>query len=117
MLMLLPPVTFASGFGMAGIDSGVGHKRFLGVEAAYIANFSHELWAQGWANTEHIHHNGIFRQMEASDCISCLRAASAAEVALSWNTACSTKSFAVSDFGITPMCPLAGVNVQCLFSR
>ena len=43
----------------------------------------------------------------ARDCISCLRAANAAEVVWSWEMACSTKSFAVSVFGMTPKCPQA----------
>ena len=43
----------------------------------------------------------------ARDCISCLRAANAAEVVWSWEMACSTKSFAVFVFGMTPKRPQA----------
>ena len=59
---------------------------------------------------------GYSGSWEDRDCISCLSAASAAEVALSWDTACSTSSFVVSDFGMTPMCPLASAWIVCAFA-
>ena len=73
-----------------GVNACKGNQRFFGMKTAHIANFSHELGREA-----------------ARDCISCLRAANAAEVARSWEMACSTKSFAVSVLGMTPKCPQA----------
>ena len=45
-----------------GVNARKGHQRFLGMETAHIANFSYELWAEGGANTKHLHHHRILRQ-------------------------------------------------------
>ena len=58
----LMPASHITGIGWQSIQPSVGHERFLRVEAAYISDFSYELWAERWAYTEHVHDNGIFRQ-------------------------------------------------------
>lgn len=76
------------------------------MEAAYISNLCHKLWAKNRINAEHLMTIGYSGSWDANVCISCL---SVAVVARSCDTACSTINFVVSDIGITPMCPLASV--------
>ena len=45
-----------------GVNTRKGNQRFFGMKTAYIANFSQELRAEGWANTKHPHHYRILRQ-------------------------------------------------------
>ena len=45
-----------------GVNTRKGNQRFFGMKTAYIANFSQELRAEGWANTKHPHHYRIFWQ-------------------------------------------------------
>ena len=58
----LMPASHITGIVWRSIQPSVGHERFLRVEAAYISDFSYELWAERWTYTEHVHDNGIFRQ-------------------------------------------------------
>lgn len=46
-----------------GVNTRKGDQRFLGMKAAHIANFSHKLGAEGWANTKHFHYNRRLRQI------------------------------------------------------
>ena len=63
-----------------GVNTRKGNQRFFGMKTAYIANFSQELRAEGWANTNIPITTGYSGREAARDCISCLRAANAEEV-------------------------------------
>ena len=76
----LVPAGYIAGIVWRSIQSGVGHERFLGIKATHIPNFGYELRPQSRAYAMTTGYSG---SMEANDCISCLSAASAAEVALS----------------------------------
>ena len=100
-----------------GVNTRKGNQRFFGMKTADIANFSHKLGAERGTNANIPITTGYSGREAARDCISCLRAANAAEVARSWEIACSTKSFVVSVFGMTPKCPQAEAYISnALFS-
>ena len=86
---------------------------FEGSQSELLANVVAQIYAHLLQHPFHdpvgpVSYTHLYSGREAArDCISCLRAANAAEVARSWKMACSTKSFAVSVFGITPKCPQA----------
>ena len=53
---------YLSGLVGRGVNARKGDQSLFGVKSAYIADFSHELRAEGWANTKHLHHHRILRQ-------------------------------------------------------
>ena len=73
-----------------GVNTRKGHQCFLGMKTAHIANFGHELGTEGGPTPNIPITTGYSDREAARDCISCLRAANAAEVARSWEMACST---------------------------
>ncbi len=44
------------------VKASKGHQRLFGVKAANIANLRHELRAERWSHTKHLHDDGILRQ-------------------------------------------------------
>ena len=59
----LVPASHIAGIVRWGIQPSVGHESFLGIKAAYIANFGYELWPERWSYAKHTHDDRIFWQL------------------------------------------------------